>query len=109
MLKEFKGSQLLQSKKFRLAQQLPPIETESRRALAQSLLEKGKRSRENKSSENPSRAELTAHAQASILYASNLLDLCRKHQVKVFASIIEPLAPRGNQAVLRKDFAYLFE
>lgn len=109
VLKEFKGSQLLHRKKFRLATQLPEMDSASRRVLALSLLEKGKRSRETGTPENPSRAELTAYAQSSLHYAMRLLNLCAAHGVRVFASIIEPSAPLPSEPVLRKDFAYLFE
>ncbi|GIW27394.1 MAG: DUF3800 domain-containing protein [Meiothermus ruber] len=109
VLKEFKGSQLLHRKKFRLASQLPDMDSTSRRELALSLLEKGKRSRETGRPEQISRAELTAYAQASLHYAMTLLDLCADYKVRVFASIIEPSAPLPSEPVLRKDFAYLFE
>jgi hypothetical protein len=109
VLKEFKGSQLLHRKRFRLASQLPLIPTDERRDFTLSLLEKGRRARETGVEEKATRAELTAYAQASLEYADALLSTCADYGVKVFASMVETSSPRPNPTVLRKDVAYLFE
>ncbi|RIH81626.1 DUF3800 domain-containing protein [Calidithermus roseus] len=109
VLKEFKGSQLLHRKKFRLAAQLPAMDPEARRERAQALLEKGKAAREAGAEAAPTRAELTAYAQACLAYAEQLLELCARHRARVFASVVDPDAPHPAGTMLRKDFAYLFE
>lgn len=109
VLPEFKGNRLLKAKNFRLAAQMDPLGETLRRDLARTLLEKGKRSRETRVEERATRPELTAYAQASISYARHVLELCSLHEVRVFASIVEPEAPRPLGQMLRKDFTYLFE
>lgn len=109
VLTEFKGSQLLKTKTFRLAQQLAPLEETTRRDQARSLLEKGRRSRNTGQKENVTRLELTAYAQASLDYALFVLEQCALHDVQVFASMIEVDAPQPQGQMLRKDFTYLFE
>lgn len=109
VLAEFKGSQLLKTKTFRLARQLGPLEETTRRDQARSLLEKGRRSRDTGVSENVTRLELTAYAQASLEYAAFVLEQCALHGVQVFASVVEVDAPQPQGRMLRKDFTYLFE
>lgn len=109
VLKEFKGSQLLHRKRFRLAARLPALPPDERRDLALALLEKGRRARETGSEESVTRPELTAYAQASLAYADALVSACADDGVKVFASMVETASPRLNPTFLRKDVAYLFE
>jgi Protein of unknown function (DUF3800) len=109
VLKEFKGSQLLKTKTFRLAQQMDSIPSDQRRELAISLLEKGRLSRETGVQSNVSKAELTAYAQASLAYARRVLELCDLYGVRTFASVIDPNAPRSINRKLRKDIMYLLE
>lgn len=109
VLREFKGSQLLKTKTFRLARQLDPLDEQTRRDHARVLLDKGRRARESGVAEPVTKLELTAYAQASLAYAAHVLELCALHRVQVFASVIEPDAPRPRSEMLRKDFSYLFE
>jgi hypothetical protein len=101
---ELKGKKLLKKKVFRHAAQMPPLEQEDRQHLALSCLQKGD------GKEQPTRAELTALAQAKIALVQGVMDICARFRVKAFASIVKKDAPRelpGNY--LRKDYAFLFE
>lgn len=106
--RELKAKALLKRKTFRLALQLPPMDVGVRRGLALSCLEKGAMSL-GKDSNDATRLELTALAQAKIAFVSRVLDLCIGHSVLAFASIVPRNAPRPAGGFLRKDYAYLFE
>jgi hypothetical protein len=106
---ELKAKNLLKRKTFRLAGQLPPIEKSDRRQLARTCLEKGLESRGQQSPSGATRNELTALAQAKIAFVEMVLELCSRHYVRAFASIIPRTAPRPAGDFLRKDYAYLFE
>lgn len=97
---ELKGSKLLKRKTFRLASQMEPIPEKDRTELAEALLLDGT---------NPTKERLTALAQAKIAYCQYLFDQCASHNVRFFASIVVPDAPRPSGTMLRKDYSYLFE
>jgi uncharacterized protein DUF3800 len=98
---EIKARTFLKRKTFRLAAQLPPIQTQERTALAKKALDDGA---------SVSRKELTALAQAKLDYVRKILQLCSQYQCKVFAFIIadEKSIPTDHD-MLRKDYVYLFE
>jgi hypothetical protein len=106
---ELKGKSLLKRKTFRLAAQIPSLEPQERRKLAQSCLEKGEKAKGHQTSSGATRAELTALAQAKIAFAARVLELCVSHYIRAFASIVPRSAPRPAGRFLRKDYAYLFE
>ena len=59
---------------------------------------------------NPTRERLTALGQAKIAYCRFALQLARRQNAQVFATIVPRAAPRPEDAgALRKDYAYLFE
>lgn len=62
--RELKARKLLKTKTFRLAAQLPDIEPELRRTLAKECLDNG---------DNPTKAQITALAQAKIAFVRELL------------------------------------
>lgn len=106
---ELKAKKLLKRKTFRLAAQLPPIEPNERRELAKICLEKGDTAKGRQTGSGATRRELTALAQAKIAFVEHVLELCGRHAVRTFASIVPPSAPRPAGHFLRKDYAYLFE
>jgi len=106
---ELKGKSLLKRKTFRLAAQLPPIEAGKRLKLAQACLEKGLKTKGRQDTDGSTRSELTALAQAKIAFVSKVLEICGRHYVRAFASIVPRSAPRPAGDFLRKDYAYLFE
>ena len=102
--KEFKASDLLARDKFRYAAQGPAIEGADRRQLAKTFLERGRRH------EAPRAGEFTAYGQACLEYVARVLDVANHFGVKVFASVVEPSAPRSaSDDALRRDLAFLFE
>jgi hypothetical protein len=98
--RELKGKKLLKAKTFRLASQLPPIETEPRRQYARQCLDDGA---------NAGRHHLTALAQAKLAYVREALETCARYRCRAFASIVSKNAPRPAATHLRKDYAYLLE
>ena len=82
---------------------MPPMGASGRRRLARVCLEKGERH------EPPTRAELTALAQAKIAFVKRLVTICEEFGVRAFASIVPRSAPRPASTFLRKDYAYMFE
>jgi hypothetical protein len=100
---ELKAKKLLKKKTYRHAGQMDRLGASRRRKLAKTCLEKGQRH------ESPTRAELTALAQAKIAFVKRVLTLCQKYCVRAFASIVPRSAPRPEGNFLRKDYTYLFE
>jgi len=105
---ELKALKILKKKTFRLANQLPQIETDKIPELAQSCFEK---------KDNSTKTELTALAQAKLLFVEEILSICQKYHAQVFACIINyrnpdprlPLDDWVQNDYLRQDYAYLFE
>lgn len=104
-LLELKGKKILKRKVFRLASQMPPMDPAPRRELARQCLVKGRQ----EPAGIPTRAELTALAQAKVSFVERLLELCARYRMFAFASIVDRDAPRPQGDFLRKDYAYLFE
>jgi hypothetical protein len=105
---ELKAKKLLKTKVFRLASQLPQIQEPDLFRLAQSCLTNGPKAK---------RLELTALAQAKILYVQEVFEVCRRFRCQVFGSIIDyeslEAQPKLDDFIylehLRKDYAFLFE
>ncbi len=105
--KELKGSTLLDSKRFRFANQAAPMETAARQKHCRAFLTKGLQK------VNPSSEEFCAYGQACIEMARGIYQLLRDHKAVLFASMI----PRGAGKVsgpatedyLRKDHVFLLE
>lgn len=107
---EFKGSDLLKKKTFRLALQEEPIPNPQRRSFTYNLLQKGIQARGKTSGSSPTRVELTAYGQSVINFVADTISLCGQYHAKVFASITNKQAPRPQgKEFLRKDYSYLFE
>lgn len=101
---ELKAKKILKSKTFRFARQMDAIPQERRRELVRALLERGRAG-----GGGASREELTALGQAKVAFVEHLLELCARHDLRTFASIVDRDAPRSARDFLRKDYAYLFE
>jgi len=105
---ELKAKKILKKKVFRLAEQLPQIEIDNIPDLAQSCF---------KNKQNCSKTELTALAQAKLIFIEEILNICKKFKTNIFASIINyrnpdprlPLDDWVQNDYLRQDYAYLFE
>ncbi len=98
--KEAKAQDLLKTKVFKHADQLPPIPVEQRRRLAREILEDGT---------NVTRERLTALAQAKPAYCEFILKRCARSGASAFASIVPQDVPASRPDCLRKDYAFLFE
>ena len=97
---EFKGKKFLKRKVFRHAAQAAPIESEERRRLAKLSIENGAAVGGH---------QLTALAQAKLAFVRETFELCSNFHCQAFASIVSREAPRPVSAMLRKDYAFLFE
>jgi hypothetical protein len=107
---EIKGRKLLKAKTFRHAKQMEEIDNlEDRRTLSASFLRKGHQQKINGTPSSQSRQEFTAFGQSTLDFVRRIYALAASFRVKVFASIVEPTAPRLTSDVLRKDYSYLFE
>ena len=105
---ELKARKLLKNKIFRLASQSPKFESDLLPALAKDCLAHGP---------NSTRTEITALAQAKLIFLEELFDILKKYRCQVFASIINYRNPSPTLPILdwsqidwlRRDYAYLFE
>ncbi len=105
---ELKAKKLLKSKTYHLAAQMQPINSDDIPILAQQCLQNGK---------NANRLQLTALAQAKLIYTERVIDAALNAGGVIFASIIDyravtkqpALADVSNLNYLRKDYSYLFE
>lgn len=97
---EIKGKKLLKRKAFRHAAQLPAIAEERRRELARQAIESGA---------TVTREQITALGQSKLAFVTEVLDICARFHCRAFASIVTLGAPRPANAILRKDYAFLFE
>jgi hypothetical protein len=99
-----KGKHLLQRDKFRYAAQGPTIEVARCRDMAHAFLQKGL------TGEPPRREEFTAYGQAVLDFVGRLRETAGRFHVKVFASMVDPAAPRPtDDEMSRRDHAFLFE
>ena len=97
---ELKGKTILKRKVFRHAAQLPAFAEGERRQLAKDCLA---------ARETANRRQITALAQAKHVFVREVFDLCARFHCRAFASIVDRSAPRPTRAILRKDYAFLFE
>ena len=98
--REAKAKKLLDRTTFRHAGQLAAIPVAGRRTLAHEILVDGTA---------VSRERLTALGQAKVGYCRHALQIAHAYGAKAFATIVPKDAPRPDTAMLRKDYAYLFE
>lgn len=105
--KELKGSTLLDTKRFKFANQAAPMTTLARQKHCRAFLTKGLQRAK------PTSEEFCAYGQACIEMARGIFQLLRDHDAVLFASAI----PRGTgkdpgagaQDYLRKDQVFLLE
>jgi hypothetical protein len=105
---ELKARKILKRKIFRLASQSQKIDSDHVTSLAKECLNHGP---------NSTRTEITALAQAKLLFVEELFDILIKYRCQVFASIINYRNPNPTLPILdwsqinwlRRDYAYLFE
>lgn len=105
---EIKAKKLLKRTRFREADQNVEIEPAECIRLAASLLSKGRDSR-GKPTSNPTYREIVAYSRQVLRFVHTVLDIAASFSVQVFASMVNPAAPRPEAGKLRKDYVYLFE
>ncbi|RPE09970.1 DUF3800 domain-containing protein [Chitinophaga lutea] len=99
--REIKATKFLNTKTFRLAGQMAPINMPERTALAKLALDNG---------ESTNKKQLTALAQAKLSYVKQIFRLCYGYRCRIFAAIIaNPDKVLADASMLRKDYVYLFE
>jgi hypothetical protein len=100
---ELKGKKLLKRKTFRQAGKLPAMPIDERTPLAKSFLI------ESSKTGQATIREFTAYAQSKVEFVKAVYDICASFGVKVFASMVNVNSPLPGAAMLRKDYAFLFE
>jgi hypothetical protein len=99
--RELKGTKILKSKTFRLAELNCSVLPNEIPSLAKQNLDDGHA--------NGSVRHLKAMALAKIGYVTDVFSHCSRFGCRVFASVVEQSAPRSASGGLRKDYAYLFQ
>lgn len=99
--RELKAKKILKRKTFARAQSEPPVLPNEVPALAKAILDDG--------AQYGSARHLKALSLAKIAYVTDVLSICDSYECKVFASIVDPMAPQTATDGLRKDYGYLFE
>lgn len=97
--RELKGKKILKRKTYRLANQLPTISNEERKALVF----------ENLTNNAVSKRHLTALGQAKIAFVKAVLEMLKRFNCMVFASIISNKPECDNSDVLSNNYQFIFE
>ncbi len=98
--REIKAKKILKRKVFRHAGQELQLDESEIVDLACSALENGA---------HAGAREVTALARAKLNYVKRVLETCKKHDCRIFASIVARNAPPTRTDGLRKDYSYLLE
>lgn len=110
LTREAKACTLLKTKRFRWAERSMVIPAEERIVLTRSLLAKGLEASKGELSDSGATArEMVAYSRQVLAFMHKVLDMAASHSVRVFASVVDILAPRPEVGRLRKDYVYLFE
>jgi hypothetical protein len=110
LVEERKAKRLLKTKRFKSANRDISIAPEELTELAHSALVKGKQAREQGLDQDGStQRELVAYSRQVLRYVHEILNIAAGFNVRIFASMVDPAAPRPPKGVLRKDYVYLFE
>jgi len=107
---EIKGRTLLKKGRFKSARRDVEIPTEELAGLARSCLQKGLDARRQRLAKSEAtERELVAYSRQVLSFVDAVLDLAKRFDVRVFASVVDVAAPRPEPGLLRKDYVYLFE
>lgn len=107
---EIKAKRLLKRKRFRSAGRPVNIAEGELVPLAHTALTKGmEASRAGSADSGATERELVAYSRCVLRFVDDVLDIAARHNVQVFASVVDISAPRPAPGLLRKDYVYLFE
>jgi len=110
LVEERKAKRLLKTKRFRSANRNVQIEQTELAALAHSALLKGKAAREQGSAQDgTTERELVAYSRQVLRFVHEVLNIAASFNVQVFATMVDPNAPRPPRGRLRMDYIRLFE
>jgi len=107
---ERKARKMLKTKRFRSANRNVQIDGRDLTNLANSALIKGKQAKERGlDQDSATERELVAYSRQVLHFVHEVLNIAAGFNVQVFASMVDPKAPRPAARMLRKDYTYLFE
>jgi hypothetical protein len=110
LVEERKAKRLLKTKRFKSANRKVHIAEPELARLAHSALLKGKKAREEGLADaGATEAELVAYSRQVLRFVHEVLNIAARFNVRMFASMADPKAPRPARGILRKDYVYLFE
>jgi hypothetical protein len=110
LIEERKAKRMLKTKRFRSANRNVQIAAEDLTPLAHSALVKGKAAREHGvAQDGASERELVAYSRQVLRFVHEVLNIAASFNVQVFATMVDPNAPRLVKGKLRMDYIRLFE
>lgn len=110
LVEERKAKRLLKVKRFRSADRAVDIEGDQLTPLAHAALVKGRAARQARlAQDGTTQRELVAYSRQVLRFVHEVLNIAASFNVQVFASLVDPQAPRPARGNLRKDYTYLFE
>src|SRR5579883_59569 len=110
LVDERKAKKLLKTKRFSSAARQVHVAEQELSQLAHSVLLKGKRARDQGLvADGTTEKELVAYSRQVLRFVHEVLNIAARFNTRVFASMVDPKAPRPDRGVLRKDYIYLFE
>ncbi len=110
LVDERKAKRLLKTKRFKSADRKVHVADQELAGLAHSALVKGKKAKEQGLDKDGStEKELVAYSRQVLRFVHEVLNIAARFKVRVFASMVDPKAPRPAPGRLRKDYVYLFE
>ena len=110
LVEERKAKKLLKKKRLRSANRNVLIDENDLPRLANAALVKGKEAREKRiEQDNATQEELVAYSRQVLRFVHEILNIAASFNVQVFASTMDPKAPRPPKGKPRKDYVFLFE
>ena len=110
LIEERKAKKLLKTKRFKSASRSVDIVEADLQRLANSALVKGKSARKGSAPQDAvTERELVAYSRQVLRFVHEVLNIAVNFNATIFASMVDPKAPRPDKGNLRKDYVFLFE
>ncbi len=110
LIDERKAKRLLKTKRFRSADRKVQIAPDELTSLAHSALVKGMTAKkQGLADDGITERELVAYSRQVLKYVHETLNIAAGFNVQVFATMVDPNAPRPPRGKLRMDYIRLFE